>query len=227
MSPSASKNVYMTYYGTFVWENLTWCWVKLLVRCALTLFILRVLWARYCRHYLPLLRGLQEIGIDDKYGRYEVIVGDPTYLILSYPWVSIVMMADILTTPPYIAWSALRVCQYNDLIAFSLGCLYSTRFVWYGYMAMRCLSYIAKKRRWESKFTPIDPGVLGFGVLLYSGPVLSLIGTTPMMAIFQMTWTIFLPSALETQGTEFATGMIGGAVMMASFPDALQDFFTL
>ncbi|KAF0726221.1 hypothetical protein Ae201684_015497 [Aphanomyces euteiches] len=149
----------MAYRGAVVLESAHWSWFKLILRPLLTLFILHVLWHRYCRHYFPLLHALQEIGVNDTFTRYVVIVGGPTYLILSHPSVSIVMAADIVSTPSYIAWSTLRVCQFSDWSAFCLGCLYSMRFVWEGYLAMRLLSFIAKARKWENKFAPIDPGV--------------------------------------------------------------------
>ncbi|KAH9150789.1 hypothetical protein AeRB84_006434 [Aphanomyces euteiches] len=155
----ACRDVDMAYRGAVVLESAHWSWFKLILRPLLTLFILHVLWHRYCRHYFPLLHALQEIGVNDTFTRYVVIVGGPTYLILSHPSVSIVMAADIVSTPSYIAWSTLRVCQFSDWSAFCLGCLYSMRFVWEGYLAMRLLSFIAKARKWENKFAPIDPGV--------------------------------------------------------------------
>ncbi|KAF0726076.1 hypothetical protein Ae201684P_020272 [Aphanomyces euteiches] len=120
---------YKVSVGGIVWESTTWCCCKFGFRCLLTLFILRVLWQRYCRYYFPLLRALQECGVDDKFSHYEVIVGDPTYLILSDPRVAVVMVVDIMMTPIYVAWSWLRVCQYYNLTAFALGCFYFTRFV--------------------------------------------------------------------------------------------------
>ncbi|KAH9115220.1 hypothetical protein AeMF1_010737 [Aphanomyces euteiches] len=225
MALENSRDVYMVYFATFVWESAFWSWFKICARCCLTLFVLRVLWQRYCCHYLPLLHGLKALGVDNRCIHYEVIVGDPTYLILSDPRVSLAMTVDILLTPPYVCWSVLRVCQYEDLVAFSLGCFYSARFVWSGYFAMRCLSYVVKAQRWGSKFAPIDPGILGFGALLYGGPFMSFIGNTPLMAIFQITWTIFLPEALETQAIEVATGMVAGITIMGSFPIVLSLLF--
>ncbi|KAH9130597.1 hypothetical protein LEN26_008369 [Aphanomyces euteiches] len=206
-----SSDIYTVYFGTIVWEGQLWSWLKLAFRSLLTLFILRVLWLRYCCHYLPLLRGLEDIGVDDQFYRYEVIVGDPTYLILSDPRVTTVMVADILlTTPSYVAWSVLRVCQYNDLIAFGLGCLYLTRSVWCGYFAMRCVSYIAKVRRWEHKFAPIDPGSTWQYIL---------------MAIYLIIWSLFLPSTLVFQAVDLAPGMLIGMTLTGSLPVCLSYAF--
>ncbi|KAF0726222.1 hypothetical protein Ae201684_015498 [Aphanomyces euteiches] len=214
----SSDDEFMAYYGTIVWESARWSWIKLSVRCLLTLFTLRVLWRRYYHHYFPLLHALEEIGIDAKFSRYAVIAGDPTYMILSDPRVAAVMVADLMSTPAYVCWSVLRVIQFNDLTAFSLGCLYSTRFVWQGYLVMRGVSYLTKRRRWEAKFAPIDPGMLGFVAFLYGGPLFTLIGNTSLIAIFHFTWGFFLPSALEMEAIEAISGMIAGALLMQLFP---------
>ncbi|KAH9185370.1 hypothetical protein AeNC1_012657, partial [Aphanomyces euteiches] len=184
-----SDDVYMVYFGTVVWESTTWSWCKLAYRCLLTLYILRVFWQRYCRHFQHLLNNLRNIGIDKKYCHYEVIVGDPTYLIICDPCISIVMMADIMVNPAYCCWSTLRVC-YNDLMTFSLDCLYSTRFVWFGYFIMLVLSYLVKARRWDLQFVPLDPGILGLGAVLYAGPVFTLIANTQLMVLFHLTWDV-------------------------------------
>ncbi|CAK4182839.1 unnamed protein product [Aphanomyces euteiches] len=183
---TSSEDVYMAYYATVVWASALWGWFKLSLRCLLTLFILRVLWQRYCRHYISLLHALQDIGVEERFSRYDVIVGDPTYLILSDPRVSVAMVADIVTATAYVTWSTLRV--------------------WQGYLAMRFLSYVAKARRWELKFAPIDPGMLGLVALLYGGPVISLLGTTSLMAIFHTSWSLGLPSRLEFQAIDYASG---------------------
>ncbi|KAH9110816.1 hypothetical protein LEN26_013629 [Aphanomyces euteiches] len=184
---SSSKDLYMAYYGTHV-------------SLSAHHLHLTVLWRWYCSHYQSLLVGLREIGLGDQYSRYEVIVGDPTNLILSNPLVSLVMVVDIVLGPAYIAWSILRVCQFQDLLALFLGCFYSSRYVWCGYLAMRILSYAVHLRGWESKFTPIDPGVLGLGAFLYGGPVMTLFGSTSLMVLFHATWKLsFRPSHTLTR----------------------------
>ncbi|KAH9095224.1 hypothetical protein LEN26_017887 [Aphanomyces euteiches] len=45
------------------------------------------------------------------------------------------------------------------------------------------------------------------------------------MAMFHASWRLFLPSAVEFQGAEGATGMIAGTIMLAFFPLGLS--FTL
>ncbi|CAK5017607.1 unnamed protein product, partial [Aphanomyces euteiches] len=112
-------------------------------------------------------------------------------MILSDPRVAAVMVADLMSTPAY---------------------------VWQGYLVMRGVSYLTKRRRWEAKFAPIDPGMLGFVAFLYGGPLFTLIGNTSLIAIFHFTWGFFLPSALEMEAIEAISGMIAGALLMQLFP---------
>ncbi|KAG9398087.1 hypothetical protein AC1031_015007 [Aphanomyces cochlioides] len=95
----------------------------------------------------------------EQYTRYQVIVGDPTYLILS-----------------------------------------------------------VHRRRWETKFTPIDPGILGIGAFLYGGPAMTLMGNTSIMALFHFVWGILLPAEQRDSGIESAGGMLSAATIVASFP---------
>ncbi|KAH9123558.1 hypothetical protein AeMF1_005472 [Aphanomyces euteiches] len=223
LSAGSTDTTYRAYFGTVVWEDKWWSWSKLVIRCLLTLYILCVLWQRYWRHYKPLMRSLQRIGVgDQRYCHYVIIAGDPTYMILSDPWVSLVMTMDIVITPAYASWSVLRVGQFNDLGTLSLGCSYSTRHVWSDHLAMRCLSYIVQARRREFKFAPIDPGLLGFGALLYGGPLMSLIGNTILMVVFQSAWTWFVPSDLLSQAVEVSIGTIMALFLLACLPVALS-----
>ncbi|CAK4917283.1 unnamed protein product, partial [Aphanomyces euteiches] len=126
---TTETDLYFAYFGTNTLEGVRWSWFKMTFRCLLTIYILFVLWWRYCRHYRALFLGLRQVGMGEQYSRYQVIVGDPTYLILSDPFVSLVMIIDISFVPEYIAWSIFRVCQFQDILAFFLGCFYSSRFV--------------------------------------------------------------------------------------------------
>ncbi|KAG9398085.1 hypothetical protein AC1031_015005 [Aphanomyces cochlioides] len=211
-------DVYTVYMGSSIWEDASWSWLKMTFRCLLTAYVLHVLWQSYCRHFGLLLTGLRLVGVGERYNRYQVIVGDPTTLILSNPLVSLVMVIDSMLAPSYIAWSLLRVCQFKDSLSFFLGLFYTSRFVWSGYLVMRCLSYVIKWQQWEAKFAPLDPGILAFVACLYGGPLLSLIGITPLMAIFHAIWGLFLPPAMRDEAIEDSVGVIMGSVLMASFP---------
>ncbi|CAK4123313.1 unnamed protein product [Aphanomyces euteiches] len=204
---TTETDLYFAYFGTNTLEGVRWSWFKMTFRCLLTIYILFVLWWRYCRHYRALFLGLRQVGMGEQYSRYQVIVGDPTYLILSDPFVSLVMIIDISFVPEYIAWSIFRVCQFQDILAFFLGCFYSSRFVWCGYLAMRCLSYLVHRRQWETKFTPIDPGILGIGAFLYGGPAMTLMGNTSIMVLFHFVWGILLPAERRDSGIESAGGI--------------------
>ncbi|KAH9162381.1 hypothetical protein LEN26_000965 [Aphanomyces euteiches] len=201
-------DTYQLYFATIIWENTLSSWLKLGFRCLLMLYILRVVWQDYCCHYRPLLANLRDIGVGNGgYCRYVVVVGDPTFLVLNDPFVSLVMVIDIMLVPGYTPWSVERVSQYDDLPAFFLGVLYSARFVWSGYFVMRCMSSLVKLLGWEKRFAPIDPGVLGFGAFLYGGPTITAMANTSLMYVFHINWDLFLSSKAQLESIEVASGI--------------------
>ncbi|CAK4144078.1 unnamed protein product, partial [Aphanomyces euteiches] len=87
--PLSDANSYAVYYGKVIWENITWCWFKLVFRCLLTI----------------LVDNLLAVGLNVKFCRYEIIIGDPTCLILSDPFVTVVMLIDVWLGGAYIGLS--------------------------------------------------------------------------------------------------------------------------
>ncbi|KAH9094966.1 hypothetical protein LEN26_017994 [Aphanomyces euteiches] len=179
--PLAEPNEYSVFYGKVIWENFTWCWFKLIFRCLLTTYIAFVLYKRYYAHYKSLVVDLETIGVDSKFNQYEIIVGDPTCLILSDPFVTFIMLVDGWFGGAYIGMSIVRVSQFEDLWAFALGCFYTSRFVWVGFFAMKLLSVFVKRYQLEATFAPVDPGLMSLTATLYAGPIFSLVGQTKFM----------------------------------------------
>ncbi|KAH9106533.1 hypothetical protein AeMF1_017879 [Aphanomyces euteiches] len=197
-------DTYAVYYGKVIWENITWCWFKLVFRCLLTMYILYVLRKQYYSHYKSLVDNLLAVGLNVKFCRYEIIIGDPTCLILSDPFVTVVMLIDVWLGGAYIGLSTVRVSQIDDLWSFALGCFYSSRFVWAGFAAMKLLSWLVQRFGLEATFSPVDPGLMSLAAALYGGPVFSLASRTPLMVMFHMMWTIFLPSSLHDEAIDVA-----------------------
>ncbi|KAG9407747.1 hypothetical protein AC1031_020989 [Aphanomyces cochlioides] len=128
LEPLTSPNVYVVHYGKVIWESITWSWLKFIFRSLLTTYILIVLKKRYYSQYKSLFAHLATIGVDSKFIQYEVILGDPTCLILSDPFVTFVMLVDVWLGGAYSSISTVRVSQLKDLMAFALGCFYSSRY---------------------------------------------------------------------------------------------------
>ncbi|KAH9084096.1 hypothetical protein Ae201684P_020353 [Aphanomyces euteiches] len=65
---------------------------------------------------------------------------------------------------------------------------------------------------------PVLNGTASDEYEVYYGPLISLTANTPMMKTYSIMWTWLLPSALEFQGIEGATGVITGMLPTGFFP---------
>ncbi|CAK4208909.1 unnamed protein product [Aphanomyces euteiches] len=152
--------------------------------------------------------NLRQFGVNDKtlsVHHYEVVVGDPTYMILSDPFVSLVMVVDVWLGVAYAAMATIRAGQVSDLWLLLLGMLYSSRYVWFAYFVMRILSFVAKRQHCEDRFSPLDPTLLAMVAYLYGGPVMSVFDNTRLMAIFHPLWSLFVPASMKYQAIDGVT----------------------
>ncbi|KAG9400951.1 hypothetical protein AC1031_009675 [Aphanomyces cochlioides] len=184
---------YHVWAAIYSLETPQLCWIKFVFRSLVTTYVLYVLWTRYYRHYRILERNLRFVGLGQGYIHYHIVMGDPGYAVLTDPFVSLAMSVDIWYGAPYMIIAVLRVSQFQDLWAYALGCMYLARSVWFAYLCMRGLSSLAKWRRWEASFAPVDPGFLAISAYLYGGPLTSSIAMTPVVWIFRQMWDVCLP----------------------------------
>ncbi|CAK4488231.1 unnamed protein product [Aphanomyces euteiches] len=183
-----------------------------------------VLWKSYYRHYRVLLSNLQRIGIAPEYVRYQIVVGEPTYAILCDPIVAFGMALDTWLGVAYRALAIIGVTQFQDVWLYISGCMYMSqcvrqddrddilpnyRFVYvcFGFLSKRIFSSVVKWRRWEASFAPVDPALLSICAYLYSGPLLSVMGSTRLVSLFYQLWGIFLPPDRRDQAVEGITGI--------------------
>ncbi|KAH9141239.1 hypothetical protein AeRB84_014556 [Aphanomyces euteiches] len=192
--------------------------IKLIFRSTLTAYVTYILWCRYYRHYVVLLSNLRHFGLSCQYTRYEIVVGDPAYAILSDPVLSLAMVVDILSSILYSALALLQVSQFHDMWLYTSGCVYLARGVWYGFLFMRVFSMVVKTFGWEKSFAPVDPGMLTICAYLYNGPLMSLVGGTRLQSILQETWSWFLPHELREQAIECITATVMVVLIMAILP---------
>ncbi|CAK4682129.1 unnamed protein product [Aphanomyces euteiches] len=161
-------------------------WIKFVFRLLLSLYILYVLWSQYYRHYKTLQLQLRQRGLSSAHSRYEIVVGDPAYVIMSNWTILLAMIVDTWLGVGYTTVAASRV--------------------WCAYLGMRVMSSVVKWRRWEASFAPIDPSILAIMGYVYTGPMVSILNTPQMVKLYQTTWSTFLPPALEKQAIESVTG---------------------
>ncbi|KAH9136315.1 hypothetical protein AeRB84_018481 [Aphanomyces euteiches] len=212
------QNRYTVWAVTLIYEAQTTIWLKCAYRCVLSSYVLWMLWKRYYRHYAVLLSNLRLYGIESKYIRYEIVVGDPVYAILSDPVIAFGLILDFWWNLDYVSLGLMRVTQFQDFWMYVTGCIYLSRYVWYSYFGVQIMSYVVKRRRWELKFTPLDPALLAIGAYVYCGPVVSILATTKLVWIFYLAWGFFLPSSMRLQATESITGATIMSGIMTTLP---------
>ncbi|KAH9156119.1 hypothetical protein AeRB84_001939 [Aphanomyces euteiches] len=209
---------YTVWLASHIDESIETCWIKFVLRVILALYILYLLWTRYYCHYKTLLSNLRQLGFSPEYIRYEVVVGDPAYAILSDPVVSLPMVLDIWIGSGHVTLSLIRVTQFHDVSMYISGCMYLSRFVWFTYLGMRALSSLIKWRRWEASYAPVDPAFLAICTYLYNGPGMTLFCTTKMVLMFYDMALHFQPAYLENQAIEGISAIASMSFLMSILP---------
>ncbi|KAH9146695.1 hypothetical protein AeRB84_009447 [Aphanomyces euteiches] len=175
-----------------------------------------MLWLRYYRHYIPLLYNLRHIGLGPDYTRYEVVVGDPAYAILTDPVVSLAMAIDLCWGMGYTVLADSSVAQFHDFWLYVRGCIYISRSVWLSYLGMQILSAIVKWRRWETSYAQVDPAFLAISAYMNSGPILSLMCSTPIVWLFYYMGNFFQSAKSDDEGIECISGNHSGIVYLSN-----------
>ncbi|KAH9144022.1 hypothetical protein AeRB84_012006 [Aphanomyces euteiches] len=99
--------------------------------------------------------------------------------------------------------------------------------VWFAYLGLRIMSFVVKRRRWESLFAPMDPGLLAIDAYIYAGPIISVLGTTKMAWIFYFMWPFFLPPEMSEQAVEAITVVSFVSVLMMTLPVIASRLFMI
>ncbi|KAF0688635.1 Aste57867_19747 [Aphanomyces stellatus] len=128
--PRSDGTSYHAYHGVQLLESRLLSWMKFGCRCGLSIFNGKWIWRDFYRHYGPLFHNLRTIGLGNViHHTYVVDLGDPTWLILSHPFVSLVMVVDCFVNVGYSGAAGNRTSQFNNLWEFCIGCLYGSRTV--------------------------------------------------------------------------------------------------
>ncbi|OQS04237.1 hypothetical protein THRCLA_03521 [Thraustotheca clavata] len=124
----------------------------------------------YYRYYPRLVQNLRLHGICSHKGAYEILVGDPTSIILLNPYVALAFFIDYIFSVDYVCRSIVRVCQVKDITVFILTTIYLSRTVWFAYGALCLTSYILRKLD-RINFQPVDPTITALLVSFLAGPI--------------------------------------------------------
>ncbi|EQC28690.1 hypothetical protein SDRG_13565 [Saprolegnia diclina VS20] len=150
---------------------MAWAYAKFVFRIGMTLRILYLLWTTYYVHYRSLVTQLRRYGTCGESERLEIIVGDPTSLILQNTWICVLFVVDFWCSPQLAAQSFVRINQTANLWAFSLAALYLSRTVWFGYLVLNLSGRVLRRCALESWCAQADPTGVAIGVALAVGPL--------------------------------------------------------
>ncbi|KAF0695225.1 Aste57867_13947 [Aphanomyces stellatus] len=211
-------STYQVYHAVQLLETPFFSWLTFSVRLGLMGFILYQLWHLYYRHYGPLLCNLHDFGLDNDgtIQIYIVQLGDPTWLILNHPFVSLIMLLDCFFNVGYGGAACCRTSQLTDMGQFCLGCLYGSRTVWASYFTMRYATPLLKHMQWENKFQPVDPGVMALTASFYAGPLMYITSRTSLVWLFQWMNYVAVPQAQRQERVEGS--ILAFLLLLASVP---------
>ncbi|EQC25851.1 hypothetical protein SDRG_16300 [Saprolegnia diclina VS20] len=197
-----------------------WLCIKLAYRVALSGYILRCIWREYFVHYKHLASSLGASGLDvaPHGSRFEILVGDPTSIILLNHFVSLAFVIDVYMSPDYFVRSLQRVEQLENIPAFALASLYLSRTVWFAYGALSCFSCVVRKKHWQDAYEDVDPSLVALAVALTAGPLTYLQVQIPLVsAVYNLLFTVFESSAVAI---ELAWSFLLYTTIMGSLPIA-------
>ncbi|KAF0683583.1 Aste57867_24349 [Aphanomyces stellatus] len=214
----ARSSSYTIYHAGQQLESQWFSWLKFIVRCGLSGFILHAIWHRYYRHYIPLVKSLRTVGIHLNCRRYTIEMGDPTWLILSHPFVSCMMAVDTIVNIGYGVIATNRGSQVTNVVEFGLGCFYGSRTVWAAYMTMRFATPFIKFMHWEEYFEPVDAGLMALTASIQAGPVWYVLTRTRAVWAFQWLHSTAVPMAIQPHATEGSPGFLTFLAIMVSIP---------
>ncbi|KAH9100115.1 hypothetical protein LEN26_016166 [Aphanomyces euteiches] len=197
----ANSAHYVVYAARVINEPSESIWLKFIFCCFVSFYVGYGLWTNYYAHYGLLVMNLSTFGLSKDYLRYDIVVGDPAYAILSDPIVSIAMVIDIWWSMFYVTFGVMRVIQLQDFaVYFNAVCIFLAMC---GLRILSCEPY---------------PGLLAIVAYIYSGPIITLLGTTRLVGLFYFLWKIGLPAELYYQGTESVSVVSFITVLMSTLP---------
>ncbi|OQS02483.1 hypothetical protein THRCLA_05144 [Thraustotheca clavata] len=220
---SSSFDIFAVIYTFSPTRYDKWLWCKFSYRILLTVFVLYQMWTNYYKHILALTQLLKTLGHRFNLGKqtwhYELIIGDPTAIILMDHWIALAFVVDIWISTNNVGIAVLRATQNGDLTVMFLTFLYLSRTVWFAYCALCLVAYILKKYHKENIFTQVDPTLVAIAVAIY-GPLVSwLSGNIALFAqLYQWMFTCFVPSNLVGQQNELAFGCTVYTSLIACIP---------
>ncbi|KDO28164.1 hypothetical protein SPRG_06211 [Saprolegnia parasitica CBS 223.65] len=199
-----------------------WLWFKFGYRCGLLSLVLIMTWRRYYRHCIELQHIVRALGHasprpDDDDWCYELVLGDPTALILMDPGICGLFSIDLWLSAQYMGISMVRAAQTANLYSLFFGFLYYSRTVWFAYFALAVTSHALKRFRKEHLFADVDKTLVAIAVACSNIPLTYVQTHTPLVRVYMWLFAC-LPSADPYHQVDVAIGCILLSLIIASVP---------
>ncbi|RHY11088.1 hypothetical protein DYB30_004021 [Aphanomyces astaci] len=203
---STTSNVATIYY-VFAPHILSPAWIiaKLSYRLVVSVCIFVYSVYRYYRPLWHLRWSLQRLPlhVSSTAVRYDVVVGEPTCLVLSNAWVCLAFVVDFWGSTEFFGSACLRMGQTNDIGLFVLGVLYLGRTVWCAYASLVVLNATLKRLHMAQWAVPANTTTLAIAVTVGGGFLTSVqVKLPPLMAFY--TWLLTLVNTVDGNGNVVA-----------------------
>ncbi|RLO08783.1 hypothetical protein DYB28_001883, partial [Aphanomyces astaci] len=182
-----------------------WIIAKLSYRLVVSVCIFVYSVYRYYRPLWHLRWSLQRLPlhVSSTAVRYDVVVGEPTCLVLSNAWVCLAFVVDFWGSTEFFGSACLRMGQTNDIGLFVLGVLYLGRTVWCAYASLVVLNATLKRLHMAQWVVPANTTTLAIAVTVGGGFLTSVqVKLPPLMAFY--TWLLTLVNTVDGNGNVVA-----------------------
>ncbi|RHZ01781.1 hypothetical protein DYB35_013650 [Aphanomyces astaci] len=214
---SSASTVYYVYRP--VVKPLLWRLVKFLYRIGLCVWIFMLCTTHYYCHVYHLYNNLKTIPLhvtSPAITRYEILVGEPTCVVLSNPWLCLAFVVDICASTEYVGQACLRVCQTENWLYFGLGLLYLGRTVWCAYSTLTILNIVLKRCHRTTWFAPANTTVLAVAATWAGGGIVTIQKQWPK--VLDLYTSLFVPYDVDTDVSELHhIGHMDIALIMAVY----------
>ncbi|KDO29717.1 hypothetical protein SPRG_05666 [Saprolegnia parasitica CBS 223.65] len=209
LAPNTSAPGYTLTYAARPYPMVLWCFAKLIYRTLTTAYIAYLVWTRYYAHCAALASSLAAMGhrpmeakTTASVWRYEVVLGDPTAMVLTVPLVAFLLCLDIVASYDTLTFAVLRASQSADIYVMLVAFMYLSRTVWLPYLAVSTTTLLLKRYHKEHSFAQMDPTALAIATAIY-GPALTwcMGNVSFLLQLYQYLGRVIVPTS--DQDTKF------------------------
>ncbi|EQC35446.1 hypothetical protein SDRG_07156 [Saprolegnia diclina VS20] len=209
--PNKADKVVTLYFVKTELRTPAFAWFLFVYRLGTTLFVWYRLYVHYYRHCLELEARLRRFGHRLKMPAgdwsYEIVLGDPTAIVLMDAWVASLYYLDTWFGCTNIGTATLQMQDSGDALLMLRGVMYLARTVWFAYWGLCLVSYALKRWKKQHAFKEVDPTVVAI-VVTINGPAFTFMtGHVVIFARFyQWMFNCLIPRAF--QGQEVEVGLV-------------------